>query len=340
VTRATPFDQERETPAKSRVATESAERGWAWLEVDGSLALAPEPPRRRGDRDVGTEVGAAAASAGRTLKHGRESVSVPAMAWPEAQGLAARAALREEERARARRARRVAALALVAIVALAILLLTAFGTGGRPLAGATGPAPSQRLLPSGPPQPQIAAMRDTLRIQLPIAQGRVTAIGYHASGAGTLALEPLGTQANAGILGRLRDRLFGADASGLRYYLLSGGVGAETGGLDVGAPVGTDVYAPVDGTVIAISDQIVSGERYGVRMDIQPAGNPGLVVSLRNVSADPALAVGSTVAAGRTKVGRVIDLSAVERAALARYTQDEGQHVHLEVHTAASLATP
>ena len=38
--------------------------------------------------------------------------------------------------------------------------------------------------------------------------------------------------------------------------------------------------------------------------------------------------------------GRVVDLSPVERAGLARYTQDEGQHVHLEVHPAASLAAP
>ncbi|MBW3592564.1 MAG: hypothetical protein KY396_02625 [Actinobacteria bacterium] len=261
------------------------------------------------------------------------------MAWPEAPGLATRAAAREERR-NARRARRTAVLGGIVAVAAVTLLLSAFGTQGRQLAGTMAPAPSQRLLPAGPPRPQIVAIRDTLRIQLPIAQGRVTAIGYHAAGTTTLALDPIGSQANAGVIGRLRDRLFGGDDSGLRYYLLDGGVGAQTGGLDVGAPPETDVYAPVDGTVIAISDRIVNGKPYGVRMELQPSGNPSLVVALANVTPDPALTVGSSVTAGRTKVGRVIDMSRVEAAALARYTQDEGHHVHVEVRTAASLARP
>ena len=234
----------------------------------------------------------------------------------------------------------MAALVVIAAVALITLLLTAFGTGGTTTLGMTGPAPAQRLLPSGPPRPQIVAMHDTLRIQLPIDQARVTAIGYHAAGPGTLPLQAVGTQANAGLLGRLKHRLFGENRSGLRYYLLEGGVGAQMSGLDVGAPVDTDVYAPTDGTVIAISDQVLNGKRYGVRIDIQPSGTPGLVVTLSNLRADPALTVGSTVAAARTKVGRIVDLSSVERAGLARYTQDKGQHVHIEVRMATSLVTP
>ena len=63
----------------------------------------------------------------------------------------------------------------------------------------TGPAPADRLLPAGPPRPQIVAMQDSLRIQLPVNQSRVTAIGYHATGTGALPLEPVGTRANAGL---------------------------------------------------------------------------------------------------------------------------------------------
>ncbi len=66
---------------------------------------------------------------------------------------------------------------------------------------------------------------------------------------------------------------------------------------------------------------------------------PGVVVTLENLRADPGLTVGSTVSAGKSKIGRVIDLSQVERAGLARYTQDKGQHVHLEVHPAAALTS-
>jgi hypothetical protein len=262
------------------------------------------------------------------------------MAWSEAQRVGVGRAVRDDGRARARRARRFAVLAAAAIVLAGTVLLTAFTTHGNRVATLAAPAPSQRLLPPGPPRPEIVAIRDTLRLQLPIKEARVTAIGYHASGPAALGLEPLGKQVNAGLLARLRDRLFGAADTDLRYYLLGGGAGPRTGGLDVGAAADTDVYAPVDGTVIAISDRIVNGERFGVRMEIQPSGNPGLVVSLSNLTPDPALTVGSAVTASRTKVGRVVDVSSVEESALARYTHDEGQHVHLEVHTATSLARP
>jgi murein DD-endopeptidase MepM/ murein hydrolase activator NlpD len=264
---------------------------------------------------------------------------VARMAWPQAPGLATRAAHRERERARARRARRIAALIVVASVALVTLLLTAFGSGASQET-TTGPAPAGRLLPSGPPQPQVVAMLDSLRIQLPIAQGRVTAIGYHAAGPEAIGLEPVGEQLNAGLFTRMVDKLFGQSSSGLGFYLLDGGVGPQTGGLDVGAPIETDVYAPVDGTIIAISDEVMNGKAYGVRIDIQPSGNPGYVVTVSYLTPDPSLTVGTTVEAARSKIGRVIDLSAVESAELARVTQDKGQHVHVEVHPATSLITP
>ena len=124
------------------------------------------------------------------------------------------------------------------------------------------------------------------------------------------------------------------------YYVIAGGVGPSTGGLDVGAPVDTDVYAPVDGTVIALNDRIIDGERHGVTIDLQPSGSPDVVVSVANITPDPALTVGSSVSAARTKIGRVIDLSAVEEAGLAEFTQDRGQHVSMSVRPAASLATP
>jgi murein DD-endopeptidase MepM/ murein hydrolase activator NlpD len=261
------------------------------------------------------------------------------MAWPEAPGLAARAALREEERARIRRARRTVATTVVAAVALILLLLTLFGSGDAPLIGSPGPAPAHRLLPSGPPRPLVIAVRDTLRIQLPINQARVTAIGYHGAGASALELEPVGTQANAGVFGRIVQRLVGGDGSGIRYYMLEGGTGPRTGGLDVGAPVGTDVYSPVDGTVISISDRIINGRPYGKLIEIQPSGNPGVVIALANIHMDPMMNVGFPVVSARTRIGSVLDLSSAERASLARYTQDEGQHVHLEVHAAASIAS-
>jgi len=201
----------------------------------------------------------------------------------------------------------------------------------------TLPPPANRLLPVGPPTPMTVALHGGLRIQLPVAQSRVTAIGYHSTGDGALALTPLGRQGNEGALTRLAHKIFGGGHGGFVYYRLNGG---ETDALDVGAAPGTDVYAPVDGTIVGISDYILDGRPYGSRIDIQPSTAPSLVVSLTQLSADPALSVGSTLAASSTKVGRVIDLSGVERQALARFTQDAGNHVSLVVRPAATLTFP
>ena len=317
------YDQEHEAPATRGNVVDlwGVEEDWEFP-TQGALALKPEP--------------VAPAQEAPTF------VTVPRMATTEAPGFAGRARQRQrdEARAKARRARRTAALVVIACGCLVALLLTAFGRGGETAITITGPAPASRLLPAGPPRPEIVATQDSLRIQLPVNQSRVTAIGYHASGTLALPLEPVGTQANEGLAERLFHRLFGTSGSDVRYYMLDGGVGADTGGLDVGAPVDTDVYAPVDGSVIAITDNVVNGQVYGVRIDIQPSGSPGVVVSLSNLRADPALTVGSTVSSGTTKIGRVIDLSDVERAGLARYTQDNGQHVHIEVQPATSLTSP
>ena len=297
---------------------------WAW-EMDGALALQPAHEARP------------------LLKPEADSASVPPMAVPQASRFdvrTERAFERASARARTRRARLLTLAGLLACAVAVALLVNSFASSEDAALGVAGPAPAERLLPAGPPEPQVVALHQTLRILLPVSQNRVTAVGYHAAGAGALALEPVGTQANAGFFTRLARKLFGGGGSGLEYYLLDGGTGAATGGLDVGAPAGADVYAPVDGTVIAIADRIVNGHPYGVTIDIQPSGNPDLVVTVANLRPDAALTVGSSVSAARTKVGRVIDLSTVEENGLARYTQDNGQHVHLHVHPAASLAAP
>ena len=182
------------------------------------------------------------------------------------------------------------------------------------------------------------AVQGDLRIQLPISQATVTAIGYHGGDLGGLALDPVGQQSNEGLFSRLVHWVFGGRGTGLRYYRMGGGEGPPTGAVDVGAPAGTDVYSPVDGTVVSIRDDILNGRPYGNVIEIEPSGAPSVVVSLTRLRTDPALAVGSAVVAGSTKVGTVVDLSTVEEQALARHTRDAGNHVTLEVHPAAALA--
>ena len=186
----------------------------------------------------------------------------------------------------------------------------------------------------------MVALQGTLRLQLPVAQGRVTEIGYHASGNGALTLDPVGRQANQGLVTRVTRSLFGGSTTGLRYYVLGGEGGPATGSLDVGAAPGTDVYSPVDGTIVGITPYVLDGKHYGARIDVQPSGNPSIVVSLTHLHLDPSLTVGSTVSATTSKLGTILDFAKIERQALARVTQDAGNHVAIEVHPAATLSIP
>ena len=242
----------------------------------------------------------------------------------------------ERQRARAtRRARRVALLIVLAAVFLVALGLTAFGnTPSR--RSFVIPRQSQATVAQTRPTPEIVAQRGQVRLQLPISQSRVTAIGYHSAGDGALSLDPVGHQANEGVVQRVVHSIFGGRGGSPKWYQLGGG---GTSALDVGAPIGSDVYAPVDGTVVAIRPFVVEGKTYGSEIDIQPQTAPSLVVAVTQLVADPALRVGTPVVSGATKLGRVADLATVEHQALARYTNDAGNHVAVEVRSVPVLAT-
>jgi murein DD-endopeptidase MepM/ murein hydrolase activator NlpD len=248
----------------------------------------------------------------------------------------------EDRRRRAQRhehrLRRFALLSLVALVTVVTLALTAFNESSVRQVAALAPAPAQRLLPVGNPQPVVIAKLGDLRVQLPIPPSRVTAIGYHGAGDGTLALQPVGRQANEGLLARLGHKLFGGAGHGPTWYQIGGGEGPHTSGLDVGAAPGTSVYSPVDGRVVGLTPYIIDGRAYGERIDIQPARAPSVVISLTHVSALESLSVGATVTASQTRLATVADLTGVERQSLAHYTNDAGNHAAIEVRPAATLA--
>jgi hypothetical protein len=144
----------------------------------------------------------------------------------------------------------------------------------------------------------------------------------------------MGRQGNEGVLQRVFHKVFGGGGGNPVWYQLDGGTPSA---LDVGAVPGTNVYSPVDGTVVGITPYVVGGHRFGTRIDIQPQTAPSFVVSLTQLRADPSLAVGSNVVSGATRLGAVVDLAKAEQQALARYTNDAGNHVAIELRPAASL---
>ncbi|HXG77031.1 MAG TPA: hypothetical protein VNJ53_10710 [Gaiellaceae bacterium] len=245
------------------------------------------------------------------------------------------ARLRARRRRAQARARWLALTGLLSALGVALLLLTAFGDGGgSPAVPAGAPPPP---VTAAPPEAHVLATVGNLRIQSPIAQGGVTAVGFHGSEQGALVLQPTGPQANEGLLARLWRKITGSSRSGLAWYQLEGG---PLRTLDVGAVAGTDVYAPADGTIVAIRDQVVSGRVVGAELELRPQAAPSLVVIVRNVKPDEALTVGANVAAGSSKLGTVVDISRFERQALERYATDRGNNVSIEVYPSANLGVP
>jgi hypothetical protein len=220
---------------------------------------------------------------------------------------------------------------------LVVVVLAAFRPGSSAVVGIGSPASASRLLPAGPPRPLVVAMHETLRIQLPVNERNVTAIGYHGAGEDALALDPLGRQANEGLFSRVFHRIFGGGGGAVAYYQLGRGDGPSTGSLNVGAAPGTDVYSPVDGTIVGVRDYILDGKAFGSVIDIQPSDEPSVVVSVTHLRADPSLTVGAPVSSRTSRIGAIVDFSSVERLALARYTQDAGNHVAISVRSATTV---
>jgi hypothetical protein len=244
------------------------------------------------------------------------------------------ARLRARRRRAQQRARWLVVLSVVGVLALVTLLLTAFGSGGGRTAGtvvttaAVSPGDTR-------PEPQVLATVGNMRLQQPVAQEAVTGVGFHDARDGALALDPAGRQANEGLLLRLWHRIAGTPDDGPVWYQLSGAAGPGTRVLDVGAAPGTDVYAPVDGTIAAISDFVIDGKVLGARIDIRPLEAPAVFVSLVHLRPDPALAVGSSVVAATSKIGTVVDVASTERQALAAHARDAGNNVAIAVYPAA-----
>ena len=221
-------------------------------------------------------------------------------------------------------------IGIVAALALITLILTAFGSSS-PDRAVTTATPTAAT--GVPPEPEVLATVGNLQIRLPIAAEAVTAIGFHGADGGAMELDPIGRQANEGLLARLWRQIAGSAQDGPVWYQLEGGPGTEV--LDVGATPGTDVYAPVDGTVASISDFVIDGKTFGSRVDVRPSAAPSLIVQLSHLEPDPSLAVGSPVTASSSKLGTVVDVAAVERQALARHARARGNNVAIEAHPAA-----
>ncbi|TMB85801.1 MAG: hypothetical protein E6J45_14970 [Chloroflexi bacterium] len=234
-----------------------------------------------------------------------------------------------------RRLRLIAGLAVTLVVLIVVGTLLHSGSGG-PAKLAIAPSDSAELAPDGPPQVQTLAMAGGLSLDVPITQGRITAIVYHATGAtDAIPLQPVGRQRNEGFLARLGDRLFGSGGNdGPSYFVDGGGSGPDTGSVDIGAPAGTSVYSPVDGVVVSVQPYVLNGLQRGSIVQIRPDAAPAVIVTVGNLGRHLGIDVGSAVTASQTRLGSVIDLSKLIDQTVARYTSDAGNHASIQISPA------
>ena len=170
---------------------------------------------------------------------------------------------------------------------------------------------------AGTPTTPIPIARAALtQLRLPVERGRVTTIMFRPSGdPQAVALAPLGPMPN-----KTADR--------------RGRTGPDRAAVDIGAPAGTRVYSPVDGTVIGVSDWVLRGTVVGIQVSIEPQSASDLAVVVTHIrpsESSPPVRVGTAVRAGITVLGQIVDLSGIIEQELARYSADSGNHVALEV---------
>ncbi len=240
-----------------------------------------------------------------------------------------RSGRRRDERTRHRRVavRIILPLLGVAVLAIAIGLFVSnsSGSASSEAPGAVAPPVTAAAPPASGAGDVVIARASGVDLHLPIARSQITAVAFRAvDEPGAVALTPNG--------------------GGIAYNIApsEGRPGPETGSVDVGAPAGTPVYSPVDGTVTSVAPYMVAGRQQGYQISIAPSDASDVVVQMTHLetpAGGTAPTVGAMVRAGLAPpIGQVRDFSRVAQQEIARYTSDSGNHVHIElVRTGAGL---
>lgn len=239
-------------------------------------------------------------------------------------------------------------LVAAAVAALAVVIALFIAWLGREVVlgsrGAANARPAAPAIALDRPQPlrltrvMAEGSEPELPLQLPVNLRGITGIGYdRRSESGLLDLAPDGTRANMPGAERLLRRFLATRTpSRLRWFSLSQADAPNV--VYIGAQTGSQVYAPLTGTVIAVSDYVIDDAASGQIVQLQPLGDASTMVVLRNIDASAELAVGQTVSESDTLIGTVRDMGDVLKQPLGRYTHDSGTSVEMYVRQVTPIA--
>lgn len=220
---------------------------------------------------------------------------------------------------------------IIAMIALGAMLVSSRAVSTPLLDDHTMSADRAMAARRAPSQVSLASTGN-LQLMLPVFEREVTAIGYHpVAGEGVVELVPRGRQANSSFISqRLEGVISGSE--GPEYFVMSGsgGPGPPHQAIDVGAPAGTFVFAPVDGTVAGIRSYSLVGRCADVELTIKPRSDSRLLVILTHID-QLEVSLGQPIRAGETRLGTVRALDGCVEQELSRYTYDHGNHLHMQV---------
>jgi hypothetical protein len=240
------------------------------------------------------------------------------------------------------------AAALVSLVALvvALVLTTPFSGSGETQGSTEGSdaGTAAAVVPDRDPTPFFASYR-SLRLSLPVEPGAVTALAFHqAAGDSALHLQSLVPDADMGALtGEAPEAEPGTSTQGGSGHIWTGEAlrlwrtnrsGLPDSAVDVGAAPGTEVRAPVSGTVVRVRRYELYGEHEDYEIHIEPEGWPEVDLVLIHI-ADVRVAAGDTVVGGVTGVATVRHLSDKVELQLGDYDTGDGDHVHMQLNKVA-----
>lgn len=284
-------------------------------------------------------------ASGRTLQPARDT------------GIVLEGRVARERRRRMRSRRR---LALGAVLAVAVLVVSAAGVYRRSqesssaseavatwrpaLRRTSAPDPGVGQLRAMYPHPDptpIFARYKGLELRLPVQLEDLTEVGFHqASYAYALHLKThlptADTDATKKAKSTHRDlskqsKSATATLVGQKVVMWRSRPGKPDTAADIGAAPGSDVLAPVSGTVIKVKRYKLYGKYTDYEIHISPYGFPKLdcvMIHITNVCVKP----GDKVTAGITCVGAVRKLSDREDLQLGEYTRGGGDHTHIQLN--------
>lgn len=225
------------------------------------------------------------------------------------------------------------------------------GTGGQAAAATSASADSSTTASTtsirATTQPQIPtpyfASYKKLRLRLPVSVDDLTEVGFHQASY-SYALHLKTPLSYADMTAAKKDRGTHRDKSkqsddpdatlvGEALKMWRNRPGKPDTAADVGADPGSDVFAPVSGTVVKVKKYELYGKYDDVEVHIQPAGYPTIdcvLIHLSDVTCEP----GDVVEAGITRIAEVRKLPKAVGPQLRSYTKNGGYHTHIQLNDA------